>query len=50
MSRVQDDEGKLVPSGDGRKCVPDGHLCEAQNDLQSSIEASAGYSSSLHDD
>ena len=36
--------------GDGGKCVPSGHLREAQNDPQSSTETSVGYGSSLHED
>ena len=36
--------------GDGGKCVPSGHLREAQNDPKSSTETSVGYGSSLHED
>ena len=39
-----------VSKGDGGKCVPSGHLREAQNDPQSSTETSVGYGSSLHVD
>ena len=42
--------GKWVPSGDEGKCVPSGHLREAQNDPQSSTEASTGHGSGLYAD